>query len=135
MIPQPTKQWFNNEDKLVKYLKSLKDEAIAINTSEDILLKAYSVWSKLRDTFFYKKPKQILEVPDCCPNTGSEGEFHIMFTWTKDIHYLECEIFNNGDIEFFYRNRRIPSVGWGEDYTIGQTFSEDLIDKLSLFVE
>lgn len=135
MTLQPTEQWFNREDKLVKYLKSLKDEAIAINDSENIILKAYSVWSNLRDTFFYKKPKQILEVPDCCPNTGSQGEFHIMFTWTKDEHYLECEIFNNGDIEFFYRNRIMPSEGWGEDYTIGQTFSEDLIDKLSLFVE
>ncbi len=57
-----------------------------------------------------------------------------MYTWSKSEYYLECEIFATGAIEFFYRNRNTREVR-GEDTTLEQGFSTDILDKVSLFIE
>ena len=113
------------------YLDSLKNEARVTGEtefSERVLNLSWSVWERL--TSLFQARGQWLEVPDACP--GSKNNF--MYTWSKSEHYLECEIFGTGEIEFFYRNRNTGEV-WGDDTTLEQGFSGDILDKASLFIE
>lgn len=117
--------------KLRVYLDSLKNEIIEAGEaqfSERVLNLSWSVWEALKSLFEAKG--LCLEVPDACP--GSKDNF--MYTWSKSEHYLECEIFGSGEIEFFYRNRNTEEV-WGEDTTLEQRFSTDIFNKASLFLE
>ena len=121
-----------------EYLDSLKEEAIRINGDESVIWLAKDFLILLIDKI--AQQNQVLEVPDCCPNNGSQGDFHIMFTWDKEEHYLECEIMNSGIIEFFYRNHFTKDVlGWDTDYGLSQAGLTNegsmMLDKLSLFVE
>ncbi|MEG4582984.1 hypothetical protein QUA71_25715 [Microcoleus sp. MON1_C5] len=114
------------------YLDSLKNEVREerdANFTEKVLNLSWSVWEELK-SLFEKTKGLCLEVPDACP--GSKDNF--MYTWSKSEHYLECEIFGTGEIEFFYRNRNTGEV-WGEDTTLEQGFSTDILDKGSLFIE
>lgn len=124
----PQQQRYEN---LRVYLDSLKNEARVTGEtefSERVLNLSWSVWERL--TSLFQARGQWLEVPDACP--GSKNNF--MYTWSKSEHYLECEIFGTGEIEFFYRNRNTGEV-WGEDTTLDQGFSGDILDKASLFIE
>ena len=124
----PQQQRYEN---LRVYLDSLKNEARVTGEtefSERVLNLSWSVWERL--TSLFQARGQWLEVPDACP--GSKNNF--MYTWSKSEHYLECEIFGAGEIEFFYRNRNTGEV-WGEDTTLDQGFSGDILDKASLFIE
>jgi hypothetical protein len=114
---------------LKAYLDSLYDEARAAKESEfseGVLDIAWLVWMRLRNHFM--ENKLCLEVPDACP--GQKDNF--MYTWSKEEHYLECEIFGNGEIEFFYRNRK-TGQNWGEDTTLDQVFSLAVFEKAELF--
>lgn len=120
--------------RLLIYLNELKKEAISINGSEEVVNLATKYFWKLFDYFNFNN--ETLEVPDACP--GLRDNF--VYTWSKSEHYLECEIFGSGEIEFFYRNRNTGEV-WGEDYHINDhgfpdsVYDEILLDKLSYFVE
>jgi hypothetical protein len=119
-----------------EYLDSLKEEAIRINGDESVIWLAKDFLTLLINKL--AQHNQVLEVPDCCPNNGSSGDFYAMFTWDKDEHYLECEIFNTKEIGFFYRNRLTNEV-WSWEYSIVPPGINDdwktMQDKLSLFVE
>ncbi|WP_293156983.1 MULTISPECIES: hypothetical protein [unclassified Microcoleus] len=113
------------------YLDSLKNEvreARDANFSERVLNLSWYVWNALKSLF--EATGRCLEVPDACP--GSKDNF--MYTWSESEHYLECEIFATGEIEFFYRNRQTGEV-WGEDTTLEQGFSADILEKASFFIE
>jgi hypothetical protein len=113
------------------YLDSLKNEvreARDANFSERVLNLSWYVWKALKSLF--EATGRCLEVPDACP--GSKDNF--MYTWSESEHYLECEIFATGEIEFFYRNRNTGEV-WGEDTTLEQGFSTDILEKASFFIE
>ncbi|QKQ75563.1 hypothetical protein [Nostoc sp. TCL240-02] len=91
-----------------------------------VLDTAWQTWEKLKEYFSSKGLS--LEVPDACP--GESDNF--MYTWSKGEHYLECEIFGNKEIEFFYQNRNTSEV-WGEDTTLEQEFSAAVLEKAALF--
>ena len=113
--------------RLLDYIQSLRSE---VNTSGEtgftlsVLEKADQVWKNLRSVFSSKN--KCLEVPDACP--GYNDNF--MYTWSKGEHYLECEIFGSGEVEFFYRTNNDV---WEEDIKIGQDFSTAIIEKVALF--
>lgn len=114
------------------YIDLLKNEVkndIAAGFTEQVLDLSYSVWENLKKIF--KETKGLaLEVPSACP--GSKDNF--MYTWSKAQHYLECEIFGSGEIEFFYRNRT-TGENWGKDTTLEQGFSIDILRYLTMFTE
>lgn len=91
-----------------------------------VLDTAWQTWEKLKQYFLSKGLS--LEVPDACP--GESDNF--MYTWSKGEHYLECEIFGNKEIEFFYQNRNTSEV-WGEDTTLEQEFSAAVLEKAAIF--
>ena len=126
----------NRRERMNEYLDSLKEEAIRINGDESVIWLAKDFLTLLINKLAHQN--KVLEVPDCCPNNGSQGDFHIMLTWDKDEHYLECEYFNSEEIEFFYRNRLTNEV-WSWEYSIVPPGVNDdwqiMQDKLSLFVE
>jgi hypothetical protein len=113
--------------KLMDYIHSLRSEVNASCEPEftlSVLKKAEQVWEELRSVF--SSEKKCLEVPDACP--GYNDNF--MYTWSKGEHYLECEIFGSGELEFFYRTNNDV---WGEDIKVGQEFSTAIIEKVALF--
>ncbi|MEG4084623.1 hypothetical protein [Microcoleus sp. POL10_C6] len=113
------------------YLDSLKSEVkeeIDAGFTEGVLNLSWFVWEALKR--FFEETGLCLEVPDACP--GLRDNF--MYTWSKSEHYLECEIFGSGEIEFFYRNRNTGEV-WGEDTTLEQGFSANILNKGSFFSE
>jgi len=125
----------NRRERMNEYLDSLKEEVIQVNGDESVIWLAKDFLILLINKLAQRS--LVLEVPDCCPNNGSQGDFNIFFTWDRNEHYLECEILNSGGIEFYYRNRLDKNtLGWEEDYSdSGQPLSSELIEKLSLFVE
>jgi hypothetical protein len=122
---------FKRNESLDHYMGSLRSEATSIHDSEfTIFLIDYSwkIWQKLSSIF--SKQGFYLSVPDACP--GQNNNF--MYTWSKDEHYLECEVFGSGEVEFFYKNRATDDV-WGEDTVLEDEFSSNILDKVALFVE
>lgn len=133
-----TNYQLNRKERMNEYLNSLEKEAAEINGDESVIWLAKDFLNLI--SYKLSQQNKTLEVPDCCPTDGKREEFHIMFTWNKNEHYLECEIMNRGLVEFFYRNRLTKEV-WGCDTDYGLTDaqisqdSNDLLDKLQLFTE
>jgi hypothetical protein len=114
---------------LQTYLESLKSEVQESCKSEftvTVLEYASKIWNNL--SLYFLRKNSCLEVPDACP--GQNNDF--MYTWSKAEHYLECEIFGDGVVEFFYRNRNSGEV-WGEETTLEQSFSTSILKKVSIF--
>ena len=78
---------------------------------------------------YFRTDFLFLEIPDACP--GESKNF--MFLWDNGVHYLECEIFDNGAVEFFYKNRSTDEI-WGEDTRINAKLTPEIANKLMLFV-
>jgi hypothetical protein len=118
------------QTELMYYISSLRSE-VETNQESDftisVLNYSWEVWQGLSKCFAERGV--CLEVPDACP--GQSDNF--MYTWSKTEHYLECEIFGNGAIEFFYKNRKTGEV-WGEDTTLEHKFSTATLEKAALFV-
>lgn len=113
---------------LLSYIDSLRSEAVKSGETDftvSVLEKALHVWEDLRAIFLSKN--KCLEVPDACP--GDKDNF--MYVWSKGKQHLECEIFGNGEVEFFYRGNNDEI--WGEDIKVGQEFSTAIIEKVALF--
>jgi hypothetical protein len=124
-------------------LHERQDSVLYNNLTELVAIQAITpkleqlsimVWDRLQQVFL-NGDHRCLQIPSVCPGNVS----NLMYTWNKDDHYLECEIFEEGEIEFFYRNRNTGET-WGEDVTSDaltpdQTFSEQILQKTGLFVE
>jgi hypothetical protein len=54
-----------------------------------------------------------------------------MLTWQKDDHYMECEIFENNNIELFYKQGDIIE---SEDGSLDQAFTEGMLRRMETFV-
>jgi len=113
--------------KLLDYIQSLRSEVISGSETDftlSVLENAERVWEKLREVF--SSQSKCLEIPDACPGYND----NLMYAWSRGEHYLECEIFGSGEVEFFYRaNNEV----WGEDIKLGQEFSTAIIEKIELF--
>ncbi len=117
------------QEELRVYIDSLRCEAESTLESElsaSVADVSWQTWQRLSLHFF--EQGLCLEVPDACP--GQNNNF--MYTWSKTEHYLECEIFDTGAVEFFYRNRKTGEV-WGEDTTLEHGFSTAVFEKTALF--
>lgn len=66
------------------------------------------------------------------PSAGTGPDGVMFYSWDKDQHHLEAEIFPDRDAEFFYRNRQTEDL-WGEDYA-GGPLPDGLLEKLLLFL-
>lgn len=120
------------DSSLSKYIESLPTKTLSAD-------KAQLIWDKLSD--YFVSIGKTLEIPDACP--GETDVF--MLTWDNSEHYLECEVFGDGIVEFFHvdktknktwgvQNEDITSGSvWGEDTTFEQDFSKEILEKVSLF--
>lgn len=129
-LMRPYEQQHENQHKqLLAYLETLRIEAQSAGEIEftvSLINLAEQVWSHLKNHF--RTQGKCLEVPDACP--GSNDNF--MYVWSTAEHYLECEIFGDGTVEFFYRNRSTGD-NWGEDTTLGYGLSTTIFAKVALF--
>lgn len=116
-------------NKWESYVSELYSEAELIDSgfSTKVLDNARQTLKKLNSHF--RGDHLFLEVPDACP--GESDNF--MFVWDKGDNYLECEIFGDGEVEFFYRNRSTNEL-WGEDIAINAKLTPAIMKKLMLFV-
>jgi hypothetical protein len=125
------REHLKRNESLDHYMGSLRSEATSIHDSEfTIFLIDYSWKISQELSKIFSKRGSYLSVPDACP--GQNNNF--MYTWSKGKYYLECEIFGSGEVEFFYKNRETGDV-WGEDTTLEEGFSSNILDKVALFVE
>lgn len=115
-------------DTIYTYLSSLALDDFGPASSE--LSKTVEVgrilWQKLSSLL--SNLDRCLVEPNVCP--GDDG--HIMYSWIKEELYLECEFWESGKVEFFYRNRDSGEL-WGEDTSIDEEFSAQAIEKLAHF--
>lgn len=129
-LMRPFEQQHEGQHKqLLKYLQALRIEAKGTKEAEftvSVIDLAERVWLNLKDHF--RARGVCLEVPDACP--GSNNDF--MYVWSKAEHYLECEFFGDGAVEFFYRNRSTGD-NWGEDTTLEYGLSTIIFNKVALF--
>lgn len=108
--------------RLYHYLKAIvRTRDIDIQTGEF----AWIAWNYLSDAMLNR-----LSVPDACP--GVNGQ--LLYTWDRDEHHLEIEIFPRASAEFFYRNR-ISGQLWEDDYEINASLPEEAIAKLNYFLK
>ncbi len=107
--------------RLQSYLRHLRDSGELSQNSASL---AWLSWNQLRKATFNSLP-----VPDACP--GPDGQ--LLFTWDKDEHHFELEIFPGGEGEFFYRNR-VSGELWEAEYMVGQAIPSKVTDKLGLFL-
>lgn len=103
------------------YINSLSQEI-----SSEFKYLILSVWEKIKDVADINGV--YLTIPDAC--LGENDNF--MFTWANNEHYLECEIFSTGAVEFFYRNKITKDV-WGDDINLNDILPMQLINKIFLF--
>lgn len=76
----------------------------------------------------HQRTKGRMSVPDACP--GLNGQ--LLYTWDSGVHHLEIEIFPDGVIELFYRNRASGEL-WEEEYLEGKPLPNSALPKLLLF--
>ncbi len=98
------------------FLDKVKQHSLV---DDNTLGHVLSVWQKL---------DQGIQIP-----VGSVGENRqFMYSWDKDEHHLELEIFSFGPAEFFYYNRK-TTESWEEEHERGDDFSQDALQHLELF--
>lgn len=85
---------------------------------------AWIAWLAVWQTSGEKMP-----IPSAC--TGPDGV--MFYSWDKDRHHLELEIFPDKDAEFFYRDRETGEF-WGEEYKICGSLPNELAQYLPLFI-
>jgi len=105
-----------SQNELVMYLRRLiKDNVISRKVGQESL----ALWFAARDVG--------LPVPAAC--SGPDGQ--MCYSWDKGRHHFEAEITPNEPVYLFYRDRDTESI-WGEEHKIGDKFSEEALQKISL---
>src|SRR5438093_1546188 len=104
---------------LVDYLYAIADQELV---TPQLARLAWQAWSSLSDCM-----SNALLVPDACP--GPSGE--LLYTWDRDGHHLELEIFPDTPAEFFYENDSSGEV-WEAAFVIGESVPPGALDKLRL---
>lgn len=124
LVNQLKQLYLERSQRLQAYLDSLYVDSSG-QERDDFLKYVWQIWSTLRDIFDNRG--LCLEVPDSCP-----GENEFIYVWSKGEHYLECEVFVDESVEFFYKNRLTSEI-WGEDTKLEDGFSIETLEKLSIF--
>jgi len=105
------------------YLESIESEI-----SRNTYINAARLYGRVCGYFLVKNLE--LQIPDACIGEND----NLMYVWETVEHYLESEIFNDGKIEWFYRNKNTEE-NWGTDNSINEdNWSEDIWFFLSLFL-
>ncbi len=98
-----------------------EEEPLISESTAALSLKAWSeIWSV---------SGRRLPVPDACP--GPEGQ--LLYTWDREEHHLELEIFPDGRGELFYRNRKSGEL-WDLEYMVEDFIPAVIFGKLRLFM-
>jgi hypothetical protein len=120
---QPTSRLQDQQEKL-------KGNLVVLLKNQEVNQALYElsleIWRELSHTL--QRNGCFLPIPQVCPGSSN----NLMYTWSLDRHYLECEIFDSGEVEFFYRNRSTGET-WGEDILSGQHLSREILQKANLF--
>jgi hypothetical protein len=123
--PLPCKILSAEDTQLSNYLESLLERGFSeglINSAKTIL-SSLVIWTAR----YYQK--QLLT-----PSASPGEDAALMFVWSKGEHYLECEMFVSGEVEFFYRNRRTRAT-WSEDVAVFNQISKQIMEKVAIFGE
>ncbi len=94
-----------HEARLRKYLSALSESDIDPATAE----RAWNLWKRLASA-----RQGDTAVPGC--DAGDERQ--VLLIWNNGEHHFDAEVFADGAVEFFYRNRRTGRTGshdWQDD--------------------
>ena len=101
------------------YLTKIRDERLVSPAMAEL---AWTAWEQLSGNV------GDLAVPDACP--GPDGQ--LLFSWEREPHYLELELFLDGPGEFFYRNDHTGAL-WQCEWRAGEPVPTEAAAKLALF--
>jgi hypothetical protein len=106
--------------RLFQFLQKLMRSGEVPTATADV---AWRTWNQLKT-----QAAGPLLVPDASggPNGG------LLFFWDQGEHHLELEFLADGEVEFFYRNRRTGTL-WGADHHNGQPFAEEILSHVAFF--
>lgn len=93
-------------DEFEKKFKSFVDKKIK-ESQNQLLVEADNLWESLKNR--YNKKESFL----LTPSIGIAEDNSVLLAWSKDAHYLECEI-EEDEISFFYRNKSTEDVHLSE---------------------
>jgi hypothetical protein len=113
------------DTQLSNYLESLLERGF----SEGFINSAKNILSSLVISTARYYQKQLMT-----PSASPGEDAVLMFVWSKGEHYLECEMFVSGEVEFFYRNRRTRAT-WSEDVAVFNQISKQIMEKVAIFGE
>lgn len=103
----------NREKKFYEYIDYMRNQT-ECSLTKKVIDNSVGVWNKL-------STNKNLSIPDVC--YGDDD--NILFIWDNNTIYLECEIFGDGRVEFFNRNRTNEKLDFIE-ITIDNEISEDI---------
>lgn len=90
---------------------------------------AKQVWNNIY-SYEIDKGKKI-KVPIACPSSNEDS---FMFSWHSPPHYLECEIFDKNNLEYYYMNFETEE-DWLEECSDYKHISIPLSYMLELFLD
>lgn len=107
-----------------RYLQRVSSEGVPSLISQATAKKSWNLWLAVR-----KATGNLMPIPSA--GTGPDGVMY--YSWDREEHHLEAEIYPDQNSEFFYRNRQTGEL-WGEYYSDG-ALPVELLSKLSLFFD
>ena len=91
--------------------------------SDQMMLQALNAWFGVWAVSGFRLP-----APDAAP--AEDGR--VFYGWDRAEHHLDMEVFENGQIELFYRNRTTGDL-WEDDIYVGQEIPSEALEKFQLF--
>jgi hypothetical protein len=121
-VPSPSEyRLLRRVQGLVDYLNQCVDQELI---TARVARLAWTAWTALSDS-----TGNALLVPDASP--GPDGQ--LLYTWDRDEHHLELEVFADAPAEFFYENEASGEAGEAT-LDIGEPVPAEMLSRLRLFV-
>lgn len=126
------------DNRLIKLEKYIINLFISNHIKECLMNLSLSIIHELIQ--LVSNEGKVLSIPNCSSNDIGTV---LMYVWKKDNHYLECEMFEEGEnkVEFFYLNKLNEDI-WMlnmEEGLFSTNFNsymrKELVDILKLFSE
>jgi hypothetical protein len=111
-----------DQDRNRKLIAYLNDCARRGAIPQGMAARAWWIWSQIAASMSFVVP---------VPNASPGGEQQILYSWDRDNHHLECEVFPDGRVEWFYRDRATGAL-WDLDATDSYPVPPEAQERLLL---
>lgn len=117
-------------EKLESFLIRKKIEK---NNESSLFGLAYEFWEKIQQ-HFHNKEMIIFQPNVIVGDFNTINNSSIVFVWSLDRHYLDCEFSSENDVSFFYRDR-ITGNNCLYEFGIEERIPKELENHLLNFIK